>query len=255
MEKSWRFGQFVWREMLCPDVAKAKGFYGELLGWTFADMPMGKMTYTVVSAGGKQVGGLLPSTPEMGPPAWLSYVSVEDIDKTAAAVEASGGKLVMPIESAPGVGRFVVARDATGGHVGLLQGESAGDPPGMPGPGQFCWETLNTTDIDTSKAFYAAVLGWVVSGGPGSENVAKAGEAMVADFEKAQGGMPSHWLAHIVIPGKLEASRDKAEKLGAKPLAPILDLPKVGRIAIIQDPLGAVISLFEPDLSSMSGAA
>ncbi len=252
MEKSWRYGQFVWREMLCPDVAKAKGFYGELLGWTFEDVPMGHFTYTVAKAGGQNAAGFMPSTPEMGPPAWLSYVSVQDIDATVRAAEASGGKLVMPVASAPGVGRFGVVNDPTGGYVGLLQGESAGDAPGMPGAGQFCWESLNTTDLEKAKAFYAATLGWTVSAGTGSQNVARAGEAMVADFGDAQHGMPSHWLAHVVTPGKLEDAQEKAVRLGAKALAPIIAIPQVGRIAILQDPIGAVISLFEPQAPAAS---
>jgi predicted enzyme related to lactoylglutathione lyase len=249
MEKSWRHGQFVWREMLCPDVAKAKAFYGELLGWSFDDMPMGPFTYTLARKGDKQVGGLMPSTPEMGPPAWLSYVSVKDADETVRAAESHGGKLMMPIGSAPGVGRFGVIKDVTGGYFGILQGESAGDAPGMPGPGEFCWETLNTTDLEKSKAFYGAVLGWAAGAGMGGGMpVMNAGEAMVADFEPTQPGLPTHWLTHVVVPGKLEASREKAEKLGAKALAPIIDIPKVGRIAIMQDPIGAVISLFEPGM-------
>jgi len=252
MDKVWRHGQFVWREMLCPDVAKAKGFYGELFGWTFADMPMGPMTYTIISAGSRQVGGIMPSTPQMGPPAWLSYVSVKDADETVRAAEAGGGKLPMGVQSAPGVGRFGVVNDPTGGYVGFLQGESASDPAGMPAAGEFCWETLNTTDIEKAKAFYATLFGWTAAAGPGGNmNVFSAGETQVADVEPAQPGMPSHWLAHVVV-AKLEPARERAEKLGAKVFVPVIDIPQVGRVCIIQDPVGAVISLFEPGMPAAS---
>lgn len=252
MEKSWRYGQFVWREMLCPDVAKAKAFYGELFGWTFADMPMGPFTYTIVKKGDKQVGGIMPSTPQMGPPAWMSYVSVEDADEIVRVAKANGGQLPMDVQSAPGVGRFAVLNDPTGGWVGFLQGESAGDAPGMPGAGEFCWETLNTTDIEKAKAFYTTLFGWTAAGGPGGNmTVMSAESTQVADFEPVQPGMPSHWLAHVVVE-KLEAARERAEKLGAKIFVPVIDIPQVGRICIIQDPIGAVISLFEPGMPAAS---
>lgn len=248
MDKTWRHGQFVWREMMCPDVAKAKAFYGELLGWTFKDMPMGKFVYTIAENGGRGVGGLMPSTPEMGPPAWMSYVSVKDADEIVRVAKESGATLPMPIESAPGVGRFAVLNDPTGSWVGFLQGENPGDAPGTPSPGDFCWETLNTTDIEKAKAFYTKLFGWTASGGPGGNMTVFSAESnQVADVEPAQPGTPSHWLTHVVVP-KLEAAREKAEKLGATIFVPVIDIPQVGRICIIQDPLGAVISLFEPGM-------
>lgn len=249
MEKQWRFGQFVWRELICPDVAKAKAFYGELCGWSFKDMPMGPMTYTVCSRGDKQVAGFMPAGPEMGPPAWLSYVSVEDIEATIAAGKEHGGSFPMAPVHAPGVGRFCVMKDVTGGHVGLLQGDSAGDPPGMPAAGEFCWETLNTSDVEKAKDYYAKVLGWTIASGPGNNmGVFQAGEVMVADVEPLHmPGVPTHWLAHVIA-GKLEPAREKAEKLGAKVIVPVVEIPGVGRISIVADPLGAVISLFEPQM-------
>jgi predicted enzyme related to lactoylglutathione lyase len=247
-QKQWRHGQVVWRELLCPDAAKAKAFYGELCGWSFSDMPMGPgMTYTVAKRGDKQVAGFMPASPNMGPPAWLSYVSVKDIDATVAAAKSHGGKVPMDPMSAPGVGRFCVVNDPTGGYLGLLQGESAGDAPGMPKPGEFCWESLNTSDVEKAKAFYQAVLGWSIGTGMGNDMpIFKAGEAMVADVAPLPApGMPTHWLAHLVVE-RLEAGRDRAVKLGGSVLMPLVEIPKVGRIAVVRDSLGAVVSLFEP---------
>ncbi len=38
-------GAFSWNELMTTDVAAAKKFYGELLGWTLQDIDMGSMTY------------------------------------------------------------------------------------------------------------------------------------------------------------------------------------------------------------------
>jgi len=74
---SYTPGRFVWHELMTPDVEKSKGFYAELLGWTFQAMPMPGMDYTMVMSGPTGVGGIMPlsALPMKGvPPHWLGYV-------------------------------------------------------------------------------------------------------------------------------------------------------------------------------------
>lgn len=247
MENTYREGQFVWRELMTPDVGKARAFYGELLGWTSQEMPMPTGLYTVFKKGDQMVAGAM-ATPAGAPypPAWASYVSVTDVDATVKACTANGGQALMGGEDVPGVGRIAMIADPTGGVLGLLRNLTTDGPaPGMPGPGTFCWETLNTTDIDRAKSFYTAVIGWTGSTGPANMLVFAAGTVQVADVEPAPPGLPSHWLLHVVVE-KLETSREKAEQLGAKVLMPLVEIPSIGRICVIADPTGAAISLFEP---------
>jgi uncharacterized protein len=96
METNWRYGQFVWREQMCPNVLKAKAFYGELCGWSFQEWPLGPHIYTVCQRDGKMLGGFLPADPNMGPPAWLSYISLRDLDAVIATAKAHGGKVPRP---------------------------------------------------------------------------------------------------------------------------------------------------------------
>ena len=79
-------GTFSWVELLTSDAAGAKAFYAALLGWDWEDVPLPEGgTYTLVLKDGKRVAGLHQPSPEnAGPPAWLSYVSVEDADAAAA---------------------------------------------------------------------------------------------------------------------------------------------------------------------------
>ena len=58
-------------------------------------------------------------------------------------------------------------------------------------------------------------------------------------------GVPTHWLPYVVVENA-DTSLAKATELGAKALSPVMDIGEVGRIAVIQDPLGAVIGLHEP---------
>jgi predicted enzyme related to lactoylglutathione lyase len=245
----WRFGQFTWRELLTHDVGKSRGFYGELFGWTFEEMPMpGAGTYTVVKLGQRGIGGLWKLTDGAPfPPYWGGYISVENADRALKAVVDKGGKLLMAATDMEGVGRFAPFMDSTGAAVSVLQPSTPSDPlPERPEVHDFCWETLNTTDPAKAKDFYAAVAGWQAVTGPDSGmTIFTAGDKQVADIQTAPPGMHSNWLSHVVVK-KLEESRDRATKLGGKVLMPLVDIPKIGRMAVIADNSGAALSLFEP---------
>jgi predicted enzyme related to lactoylglutathione lyase len=116
-------GAFSWTELMTSDVAAARKFYGQLLGWDFQDMPMQQGgTYTVISAGGQKIGGIMHTPPgaEGMPPTWGSYITVDDVDTRAAAVKKLGGKIVIPPTDIPNVGRFCVIHDPQGATISLI---------------------------------------------------------------------------------------------------------------------------------------
>jgi predicted enzyme related to lactoylglutathione lyase len=116
-------GAFSWTELMTNDVAAARKFYGQLLSWQFDDMPMQQGgTYTVISAGGEKIGGIMHTPPgaEGMPPTWGSYITVDDVDARAAAVKKLGGKIVVPPTDIPGVGRFCVINDPQGAMISLI---------------------------------------------------------------------------------------------------------------------------------------
>ena len=51
-------------------------------------------------------------------------------------------------------------------------------------------------------------------------------------------GTPPHWNVYFNV-DDVDASVAKAEALGAKTLAPAMDVPGVGRMAMVADPQGA----------------
>lgn len=115
-------GAFSWNELMTNDVQGAKAFYGELLGWTLQDYTPGDMDYTVIKAGDNDVGGMMtiPDQAKGMPPAWGAYVTVDDVDATAARVEQLGGKVLVPATNIPEVGRFVVIQDPQGATLALI---------------------------------------------------------------------------------------------------------------------------------------
>ena len=120
--KLLKHGAFSWFELMTKDVEGAKDFYRKLFGWETEEMPiegmegMEGMKYTVIKVDGDPVAGLTGMPPECQgmPPAWGVYITVDDVDVTAARVEELGGKLLRPPMDIPKVGRFCVIQDPQG---------------------------------------------------------------------------------------------------------------------------------------------
>ena len=71
----------------------------------------------------------------------------------------------------------------------------------------------------------------------------KVGEHQHGGFGPAQGGAPPHWLGHVAVDDVDEAA-GRAEAAGGTIVAPAMDIPEVGRMVVVADPQGAVLSLF-----------
>jgi uncharacterized protein len=117
-------GALCWTELMTKDTAKARDFYSSVIGWKTESMPMGPMEYTLwKTADGKNAGGMMGITPEMGPmPAhWMSYFQVADIKATLKRATDMGGSVVVPVQDIPNVGQFAVLHDPQHAHFSLLQ--------------------------------------------------------------------------------------------------------------------------------------
>ncbi|WOD39231.1 VOC family protein [Nodosilinea sp. E11] len=109
-------GAFSWCELVTPDVAAAKAFYGPLFGWTLKEGPLGDTPYTVIEVEGKEIGGMAPPPPNQAnmPPTWGVYITVEDVDAIAAQATALGGQVLLPPLLIEGTGKFTLIRDPQG---------------------------------------------------------------------------------------------------------------------------------------------
>ncbi len=129
------------------------------------------------------------------------------------------------------------------------------NPPPIPKPGQISWNELTTPDASAAKKFYGELFGWTTSSfspmGP-SENMPPYEMFMADGVPMPVGGMaqipvahaPANWVAYVVVTN-IDESLAKAVSLGGAICLPIMEVPTVGRIALIQDPAGARIGLHE----------
>ena len=159
-------GSFCWADVGAADREAAKTFFAELFGWAHEDQTGSRgNVYTFLSKDGAVVAGL-----REGPPFWLSYVSVEDLDATLAQAREAGAALQdEPYEVAP-AGRMAVLDDPQGAAFGLWQ---AYDFPGaglVNDVGAMVWQHLATNDVDAAKDWYSGLFGWTweeLEGAPG----------------------------------------------------------------------------------------
>ena len=122
IEAMKQHGAFSWNELMTTDVAGARSFYGELLGWILQDTTHPNMDYTIITAGETQIGGIM-AVPEQAkgmPPAWGAYVTVDDVDALLPRVEQLGGKIRVPPTDIPNVGRFMLIQDPQGAMLSLI---------------------------------------------------------------------------------------------------------------------------------------
>jgi predicted enzyme related to lactoylglutathione lyase len=241
---------FAWRELLTDDDARARRFYGELLGWTWSGMDAGPDgTYWLALLGSQRVGGVMGRPAGVpGAPAWRSYVLVPDVDAAAARCQGAGGRVLYPPEDIPGVGRFAVLADPWGAVLQPFRAVGSESEPLPPGAGVFCWETLVTPDPAAAAAFYGKVFGFATAqtqNGEGTMFTAGQGGQAVADLQPAGAGGRPAWLTYVQGE-RAEATRDQAVRLGGKVLVPRIDVPQVGIVSMIADPSGAALGLFQP---------
>lgn len=118
-------GAFSWSELMTSAPDKAAEFYGSLFGWKLESMPMpggasGEL-YRVAKVAETAVGGMF-KTPDGQPmpPQWMTYVTVQDVDATAAKAVELGGRILMPVTDIPTVGRMATVQDPQGAVLNII---------------------------------------------------------------------------------------------------------------------------------------
>ena len=121
-------------------------------------------------------------------------------------------------------------------------------------PGTFSWVDLSTSDQDAAKAFYGALFGWqaedlpVGDGGVYSMMRIDGRDVAAISAQPAQqreAGVPPLWNSYVTVEGA-DTTAERASELGATVHAPPFDVLDAGRMAVIQDPQGAYVMVWEP---------
>ncbi|HET7052656.1 MAG TPA: VOC family protein [Solirubrobacterales bacterium] len=257
---SYTPGTPCWVDLGTPDIEKAADFYSGLFGWQAPEAENAEQTggYRQAMLRGKPVAGMMPLMQEGQPPAWSSYVSVEDADATVAGAKEAGGTVLAEPMDVMDLGRMAVFSDPTGAVLGIWQPGTFVGAEVVKESNAVVWNELNTRDPEAAKSFYAAVFGWSFEEREfetGTYTSVKAGGdtvgGMIDITGRAPEEVPAHWLVYFAV-DDVDVTVAKALDSGGGVALEPFDIAEVGRIAIVKDPFEAVFAVMTPDPSMQS---
>jgi predicted enzyme related to lactoylglutathione lyase len=255
-------GKRIYAELVTPDLAAAKQFYGSLFGWTFQDYEQRDKSFTQAALDGQVVGGIYQRPmPEGRRPAWISFIATADLANTETLATEAGAKLLLSPRPFANLGQEAIFADPQGAFFGVLQ-SSSGDPPDvLPAPGNWIWSSLIATDPVADAAFYKSVFSYQVFDLPAAEDARHLilasdnfARASVNPIPSAWKGAKPRWLNFIRV-DDASAMSAKATTLGGRVVQPPHMDRHGGRVAVVADPAGALFGLMEWPEGSPAGTA
>ena len=238
-----------WVDLASPDLEASKRFYTGLFGWQAQTDPNPEAGgYTMFTLRGKNVAGGGPTRPGQ-PPAWSTYITVEDADATAAKVEAAGGTTLMAPFDVLEVGRMGVFLDPEGAAISVWQPRAHPGAELVNEPGTLCWNELLVRNPERVQPFYERVFGW--RGDTVTEPMRYTqwilGDTGVAGMmpmpDEMPKDVPSHWQVYFAV-ADCVATVEKAKSLGATIVVPPSQIPP-GTFSLIADTQGAVFNVLQ----------
>jgi predicted enzyme related to lactoylglutathione lyase len=114
------------------------------------------------------------------------------------------------------------------------------------------WIDLQTSDQAAAKTFYTELFGWTYDDQPMDEgavyslaNLKGKNVAAIAPLgDQAAAGVPPHWNTYVTVTD-VDASAEIAQKAGGTLFAGPFDVMDAGRMAVVADPTGAVVALWQ----------
>ena len=242
-------GRFVWHDLMTRDVNASKQFYGALFGWRFEDTRRGDRPYVLARAGSEAVAGFVDVTaiPDAGSQ-WISFMSVDDVDKSVALVQSEGGKVLVAPRDVPSVARAAVVADPQGAPLGLAQLRRAVPDPAQPKLGHVFWQEYLARDAALALTFYKRLAGY-------DSNVTDArlgieyhvlqktrGRAGLFQLAATTKDVEPNWLPYVLVsdPAGLAG---RVAGLGGRVLVPAAPELRNGSLVVIADPGGAPLAL------------
>ncbi len=243
-------GAPCWIDLYSSDPAAASAFYARLFGWTAQPPAEDLGGYFTFTHEGRQVAGCMHNDGTAGvPDGWTIHLMTDDVEATAAAAAAHGGRVDVPPMTVAEHGRMALLVDPGQAAVGVWQpgthvGFEVTGEPGTP-----AWFELQTRDYEASVAFYRTVFRWdahVVADEPdfryttlGEGEQQRAGimdaSAFLGEGERAA------WSVYLAV-DDADATLARVVDLGGRVVRPATDTP-YGRLAQAADPTGALFKL------------
>lgn len=120
-------------------------------------------------------------------------------------------------------------------------------------PGDFTWFELATSDHAAASSFYTQLMGWTAHDYPMGESFVytrftlhdrEAAACYKQMPDEVKMGIPPHWNVYVEV-ASADATAARCTELGGAVLAPPMDVMDFGRMAVLKDPTGAVICIWQ----------
>jgi predicted enzyme related to lactoylglutathione lyase len=244
--------RFVWYELMTTDVAAARAFYCDAVGWDACDASTTELVYTLFTAENAPVSGLMALPEEarrMGAtPRWMGYVGVDNADATTDRIKRLGGAVYVPPTDS-NIGRVAVVADPQTAIMGLVEGlkTAFSQAAGLDRWGQVGWHELLAADWATAFSFYAELFGWrkvdTESGPVGAYQLFSAGGQTIGGmFTKRPVEPIPYWLFYFNV-GDIDAAAERVRLGGGQVFEGPFVVPEGSWIARCIDPQGAIFAL------------
>ncbi len=247
-------GKVIFVELMTPDLAGAKQFYGQLFGWTFRDYQGRGISYTEAYLDDRAVAGMIRRDIPAGQrrqPAWLTFISSRDVVATTTTAVQNGARVIFEPHRIPKRGQQAVFADPQGAVFAVIT-SSSGDPPDeLAEPGEWIWSSLMTSDPDRGAAFYQTLFDYEVfelPPGEGPLHFILAGDnyarASVNPLPVNDPNSRPHWLNYVRVDNAMTMAA-RVVALGGRVLVEPRPDRHGGMIAVVADPMGAPFGLLE----------
>ena len=258
-------GSFIWYELMTPDPDAAAAFYGPVVGWTItreSDPGAGALDYRhILRSDGGHLGGVLRLTGEMtsngSRPCWMPYFNVKSVDAEVAAIEAQGGKALMPTVDIE-VGKIAMVLDPQSIPIYVMRPKppagkenESSDVFDPAKPQHVRWNELTSPDQAASMKFYHKHFGFEFNNKmPMGEMgdywfIEHHGQTLGAIMQRHAEGQPALWLFYFGVPSITEA-KQAVEANGGTVLRGPMEVPGGDWIIVANDPQGASFGLVGP---------
>jgi predicted enzyme related to lactoylglutathione lyase len=239
---TYHIGKFVWMDLLTPDAAAARDFYGALFDWSFEQ----EGRYTMVKNNGHRIAGILevePKPGKQGEPLWIASLSVTDVDFAANYVESQGGEVLKGPVDMQKRGRGALVSDPQGAQLILLRAVGGDPEDSEAGIGDWGWnEIWSNEPLETSRFYQNLGAYESIKLEDDYEILLNDGALHAGIRYITKDKFQTQWVP-IVRVAEPEALLDKVEALGGVVWLRPDEPPSNGHTALIADNKGALLMI------------
>ena len=245
-------GEIYWFSLLSEDVNAAAAFYAELFGWEIVPGPTGGLMALRDGQPFAGMNSIENRIPEASESLWLAAIAVTDPTRSVAAAKRLGGTIHQDVTELEGWGTYAVIQDPQGAPLMIV--DPARSLGGRQGYSGWRWAELWTHDPGAAATFYREVIGYEIENVPVGDGIYTAlrgsGTRNAGLVKLERTDIASRWAPYIGVTDlrgilvRVWAARGQVLR---EPSEVDFAVAGANRVALVADPSGAVVFLYQLD--------